>query len=308
MEVPQAVVEEVGQWLTIGIREVIRSFRTRRPAEEPEPPAQPPTLGASPPWQGKSSPWGALEAPSAPSAPSSYAQSMGMPADHRSTACVNCTRRHLWAMRKFSEAAAEAAARGDEEEARRRALQVVGEATALKTFDWTPQQLANLRGREATAIHGARPHVEQLLQEAPAAPAPLVTAWSVLDEAQRFARSAEPTPSDLENIQARLDEAGAQLTVCETDLLPQFQGDDRAWMEEVTGDMRTVRQELADHLNGRQPLSKERLGECAQFLREVAEEMTPVPAPEEAQAMAARAAAAEEAFRTGLFRDSREAS
>ena len=316
--IPQPLLDELGNGAAWLVRHAITEIRTRSvnrevAARTAPPDPQAPPWEQTPPWEGKAPPW-AASAPStvspstaAPAAPapapavdaaSSYSAEMD---EDKSTACINCTRRHLWEMRVAAQRAAEAAAAGNDLEARRRLLRLVGEGMVLKQFDWKPEKVAKLRDREGKAIAAAAKHVDQVLQGAPQPPQQVVLAWSSLDEAMRFARSVNPTERDKREIAERLDEAGAQISDCESEVLPAMEGSDREWMEQVLPDLRVIRQVAVEHLNGRREMTREELDAAERYLHAVAVELTPVPDTETAQALAQTAAAAERDFKRALF-------
>ncbi len=309
--------DELGHGMSWVLREVISEVRTRAVKREqsapPPGPVQRPVApwDQPPPWAGKAPPWNTQEAadvasvpavkqPAAPDGGAAYSYAAEMDRDP-STACINCTRRHLWEMRVASEKMAEAAARGDDLEARRRALRVIGEGLALHRFDWTDAKLANVKSREGGAIAAAAPHVGAILATAPQPPQQLALAWSSLDEALRFARSPVPTESDRMQIDERLDETGAMISDCESEVLPRLPDEDRQWMERVLPDLRSIRHSVVEHLNGRQELGKDEIAQAEQYLHQVALEMTPAPDAATARALAQRAAAAERDFKQALF-------
>ena len=319
MSIPQPLLEELGNGAAWIVRHAIAELRVRtarsnaqQPADTPPVPTTPP-WDQRPPWEGKAPPWGASDQPQqapstvTPAAPppapaadvaSSYSAEMD---EDATTACINCTRRHLWEMRVAGQKAAEAAAAGDDLEARRRLRRVVGEGLALKQYDWKDEKLAKVKPREGKAIAAAAPHVDAVLQNAPQPPQQLALAWSSLDEAMRFARSPRPTPRDHREIAERLDEAGAMISDCESEVLPRLASEDRQWMEQVLPDLRVIRQAAVEHLNGRQPMTKDEIDAATSYLHAVAVELTPTPDVETAKAVAQTAAQAEKDFKQALF-------
>jgi hypothetical protein len=317
VSVPEPILTELSNGAAWLLREVIREVRVRRAqaqtqTEIPAVPATPP-WHQTPPWEGQAPPWASMPdalhstpataAPAVPSpapaagAASSYAVEM----DDAPTACINCTRRHLWEMRLAAQKAAEAAQAGDTEEARRRTLRVVGEGLALRRFDWTPEKIDRVKGRDTKAILAAAPHVMEVLSTAPQPPQQLALAWASLDEAMRFARSPRPTDRDRAEINLRLDEAGAQISDCESEVLPSLDDQDRQWLEQVLPGLRTIRHSVVEHLNGRKEMSRDELDAAERYLHQVAVELTPAPDPDTARRLAEKAAAAEREFKQALF-------
>jgi len=122
------------------------------------------------------------------------------------TACLDCTRWHLWAMLMALRRAETADGFGR----RQHMVQAAGEYAVMKLFDWAPPKLAASPPAHRAAVETAQAALANQVPWPPL-PLPLVTAWAAVAEAVRFARSPTVTEADRREIRQRLDTAEALL-------------------------------------------------------------------------------------------------
>ncbi|MHB1803135.1 MAG: hypothetical protein ACYCU5_16050, partial [Actinomycetes bacterium] len=145
-----------------------------------------------------------------PTVESSYAAEWQ---DDLSVACVPCTRRHLSTARTALDGAAEA----QDPMQRRRGLAIAsGELAVWRQYDTTRDKMMRAREQDrlaiADAIAGAGPVQDSL----PSAPDKMVLAWAAVAEAGRFARSAQPSERDLEEVRVRMQDVDGLVGYLET--------------------------------------------------------------------------------------------
>ncbi len=233
--------------------------------------------------------------------PATAADSYSAEMDDPAVACINCTRRHLWEMRSAAADALAAVQAGAVDEARRQVLRVAGEALVLERYDWTQEKFSRARPRDLQAIGAVVPAVQGIAQTLPTGPKTLVLAWSSLDEAMRFARSANPTPRDQAEIADRLDGAGAAISHCESEEVRDLPSDQQALVEDMLPVLREVRHQFVQHLHGRAQMTKTQLADAEQALHTAALALQPTPTAEQLQRLVADTTAAEKAFKQALF-------
>jgi hypothetical protein len=201
-------------------------------------------------------------------------------------------------MHAAAEAAREALARGDEEEARRQTLRLVGAATVMREYDWSPEKLANTRPEDRQAIEAVMPVVRQLLDAAPQPPEELVFAWASVDEAMRFARSKQPTDIDRQETRKRVDAAQDALAAADESLAPHRVPRD-LWPH-VDYALRYAR-EGRHALAATDEPTADVLAAAEPSLHEAAMALTPLPEPEDAERLAAITHQAKETFQRAVM-------
>jgi hypothetical protein len=209
------------------------------------------------------------------------------------TACLDCTRWHLWAMVM----ALRRGVTGDRHERRVRMAQAAGEYLVLRLFDWQPEKIAAAPPAHQAAIATAQ---NTLLYQVPWPPVPasLLTAWASVAEAERFARSPSMTDRDRAEIRVRLDVAEALLVE----------------QERVTPPAAPTREVVLQHLRtARHRLDRGRwddaatLHDTAEALWQAALAAMPDVPPDTLEACLQPIEAAHQAFRAAMLAALREA-
>lgn len=202
-------------------------------------------------------------------------------------ACLNCTRGHLATAQTALAQAREAVARGDHETARAHWVVAAAEIDAMVALDWAPEKLVATPADDRIIIDAIRPCVEQVRQALPTPPS-VATALGAAVVAKRFTNAPRVTARDRAEMAARLQLIDAQGNYAERVLL--VTATDPA-AQQAAAALRAGRHVLdRAHMAGAwdQP---ETWGAAAQHFQQAATALTPVPDPEQAQAVATTCAA-----------------